>query len=78
MLQNIKNFFQRINVFFKDLVTLKFEGYDYASLEEELNNIKKEFGDLFDTLLNKDQEFLQKKLIIKKLVMSIQLNQKKK
>lgn len=54
MLQNIKNFFQRINAFFKDLVTLKFEGYDYASLEEELNNIKKEFGDLFDTLLNKD------------------------
>ena len=51
MLEKIKIFFKDINEFFKSLVTLKFEGYDYDTLENGLIKVKDEFGSVFDGLM---------------------------
>ena len=51
MLEKIKTFFKDINEFFKSLVTLKFEGYDYETFENDLIKVKDEFGSVFDGLM---------------------------
>ncbi len=51
MLEKIKTFFRDINEFFKSLVTLKFEGYDYETFENDLIKVKDEFGSVFDGLM---------------------------
>ena len=51
MFEKIKTYFKNINEFFKELVTLKFEGYNYEALENDLIKVKNEFGSVFDCLM---------------------------
>ncbi len=80
MLNKIKKFFHDINEFFKDIVTLKFEGYDYETLENNLIKVKDEFESIQDVLMtNKNltkEEF--EKIFIRYKSLSVSLDELEK